>query len=56
MAISQGILAEAERGKKQTSEEETAVKKKKKKDTSQKTVEGASPTDALILDFLTLEP
>lgn len=30
MAISQGILAEAERGKKQTSEEETAVKKKKK--------------------------
>lgn len=55
MAISQGILAEAGRGKKQTSEEKTTALKKKK-GTSQKTLEVASPTNALILDFLTLEP
>ena len=53
MAISQGILAEAERGEKQTSDEKPTASKK---DTSRKTLEGAGPTNALILDFLTLEP
>lgn len=50
-AISQGILAEAGRGK----HKQGRKKQRQKKDTSED-FEGASPTNALILDFLTLEP